>query len=93
LLDSSKLSQKEKTNEVFSLEVEKMVRHHLTYVMYMMALEIVQKNEFKDNKCREVLELVIKVYAINQIMSDTQALYECGFFTAGSGRLLQQSFK
>lgn len=89
----STASKKEKENELFAIGVKKMVEVHITYQMFLMAKDRFENGEFKDANIRPVLELVLKVYAVNQLMSENRGLYECGFFSTGSGRLLDDAFK
>lgn len=40
-----------------------------------------------------MLDLVLKIFAVSQLTSENRGLYECGYFTGGSGRLLDDAFK
>ena len=36
---------------------------------------------------------LVKLFAVNQLMKDSECLYEAGFFGAGSGSLRDEAFK
>lgn len=40
-----------------------------------------------------ILYILMRVYALKQIQDDMQGLYECGFFGAGSGQLINEALK
>ena len=48
---------------------------------------------FKDQNIPKVVDLVFKMFAVKQIMSSNNALYETGFFQKGQNKLLEQAFK
>lgn len=66
---------------------------HLSYVMFRMARKQIRSYEFKDSNVRKVLKTLLRVFAVKELAADTAGLYERGFFTVGSGRLLDDSFK
>jgi hypothetical protein len=39
--------------------------------MYLMAKELVDKHKFKDKKVSQVLLLVIRVFAVKQLLTET----------------------
>jgi hypothetical protein len=45
-----------------------------------MALEYVEQAKFEDNQVRLLLLQLIKVFAVKQILSGTEGLFECGYF-------------
>jgi len=61
--------------------------------MFLMAKDRFKKGEFKDANIKPVLDIVLKVFAVHQLVSENRGLYECGFFSAGSSRLLDDAFK
>ena len=56
-----------------------------------MAKEYVSNHEFKDPVIKELLHLLIKVFAVKMIMADTSGLYECKYFSTDSLLLLEDS--
>lgn len=91
LMKDESLKTNEKENERYALNVQKMIKAHIQLVMFLMSMELIQKQKFKDEKCAPVLLLCVKIFAIKQLMSDTTPLYECGYFGDGSQQLLEDS--
>ena len=58
-----------------------------------MARSKFEKADFKDKNISSILNLVLKVFAVNQLMTENRGLYECGYFSRGSGKLLENAFK
>ena len=85
LMTESTLSSKTKTNELYAMEVEKMIRAHLHYIFFMMTKKRVQTYPFVDKNTQVPLELLAKIFAVKHILKDPQSLYECGYFVNGSG--------
>jgi hypothetical protein len=48
---------------------------------------------WKDSRILPILQLLAKIYALKQLMIDSTALYETGFFVSGSNELLVESMK
>ena len=61
--------------------------------MFLMAKDHFEKGDFKDANIKPTLDLVLKVFAVHQLTQTNAGLYECGYFTAGSGPLLDRAFK
>ena len=93
LLNTSKATDKEKQNELYAIEVQKMTKYHLIYIMFVIATSNYKNHKFTDQRIPEILDVLLKVFALKQLVEDPQALYECGFFGAGSGHLLDESLK
>lgn len=87
----SKVSANEKTNDLFAPEVHKMSRFHIIYVLFSFAKQLMDEYKFKDPNVKNIVEVMIKVYALKYITQDTQGLYECGFFSKGSGRVIDSA--
>ena len=82
LLKTSDLDVKAKLNEKYALNVQRMVKCHITYVMTNFAIEYVDKYKFKDKNIRPILMLLIKVFAVKQLHSENHGLYSCGYFSS-----------
>jgi hypothetical protein len=93
LLAASSATEKEKQNELYAIEVQKMTKYHLIYIMFVIAKNNYKNHKFADQRIPEILDVLLKVFALKQLVEDPQALYECGYFGAGSGRLLDESLK
>ena len=61
-----------------------MVDMHISYYMFIMARSKFEKADFKDKNISSILNLVLKVFAVNQLMTENRGLYECGYFSRGS---------
>ena len=93
MMNASKASSKEKENEIFALDVGRMTRLHLIYLSFKMARERLDGNQFKDARVKHFLMVSIKAFALKQLLIDNSGLYETGYFTRGSGRLLDLSYR
>ena len=51
-----------------------------------------REHPFKDEKIRELLNLMIQVFALKEITRDNQLIYESGFFSKGAATLLNESY-
>jgi hypothetical protein len=91
LIKSSNLDLKVKLNEKYALHVHRMVKCHIQYVMALFAIEYVDRHKFADKNIRPLLMLLIKVWILKQLQSDTQGLYACGYFSAGAQELVDDS--
>ena len=70
-----------------------MAKYHLNYSLYEMAKKRINEHDFKDASIRPALHTVVKLFAVKQLMDDSECLYETGFFEAGSGKLRDEAFK
>ena len=58
-----------------------------------MARERLESSQFRDLAVKSILELGIKIFALKQLSLDYQTLYECGYFSSGSSRLLDLAYR
>ena len=63
----TKAPTKTKTNELFALDVDKMVEMHMIYYMFLMTRERINNYKFKDANIKPLLEIVLKVFAVKQL--------------------------
>lgn len=68
-----------------------MIKTHIQLVMFLMAMDYMDWYKFTDMHLVPIFQLCIKVFAMKQIMSDTQCLYECGYFSEGAQQLTDDS--
>ena len=92
VMRESGLSQKEMENDVFALDITRVVRLHLIYAMFKIGLEYIEKSEIKSAQGRKHVETALKIFALKQLTLDHQSLYESGYFTKGSARLLHLAY-
>ena len=57
-----------------------------------MAYDHYSKHDFKDKNIKPLLDLLLKTFALNILVKDKELLFESGFFTRGSTRLVADSF-
>ncbi len=93
LMKESSASKKEQENEIFALDVQRMTRIHLIYLAFKMSRERLNRQTFTDQNVKPLLEIGCKIFALKQLSLDHQSLYENGYFTKGSGRLLDSSYR
>ena len=93
LMNESTAHTKEKENEIFAIDIARMTRLHLIYVTFRMGRQNLESHEFTDQKVKTYLMTSLKVFALKQLLIDSQGLYESGFFGLGSGRLLDLSYR
>lgn len=91
LMKDPEFNQKQKENERYALNVQKMIKAHIQLVMFLMSMELIQKHKFVDKKCAPILLLCVKIFALKCLMGDLTPLYECGYFCEGSFQLLEDS--
>jgi hypothetical protein len=92
LLNASEAHEKVKQNELYAGEVQKLTQLHLKYVMFTMARQRVTEHKFTDPTIPAILLLLIRIYALKELIKDNQCLYEEGFFRAGSISLLTEAY-
>ena len=92
MLAGSKASQSAKTNELFALEIERAVKFHLEYMVIKMAMDHYAAKEFRCSTIKPTLDLLVKVFCVQALRKNSDALYESGFFRQGSAKLLHDSF-
>ena len=70
-----------------------MVKTHLTYILFKMSKERIDEYQFKDERTKIPLELMLKIFALKEITKDSVSLFDSGFFRPGSTRLVEASYK
>jgi hypothetical protein len=59
--------------------------------MYERARNNIERKNVKDGNLKQTLMTCLANFAIKQLESDMVSLYECGYFSAQSRELLEQS--
>ena len=93
LLTESKEPSKTKQNELFAMEVNKMTKLHLIYIMYERANKKLLSMAPKDPNVIKTFITVFSNFALKQLLIDPMPLFEAGFFDASSGKLLEAAYK
>lgn len=70
LLKESTEPSKTKQNELFALDVGKMAKTHLIYIMFILAKQRIEEYNFVDANVKVPLELFLKVFAVKNILKD-----------------------
>jgi len=91
LLKNPNYTEKQKHNEKYAIAVQRMIKAHIAHVMYQMARTYIKGHEFKDPKIAPLLNLCVRIFALKTLLTDTQGLYECGYFGEGSQQLVEDS--
>lgn len=91
LMEDPEFTVKQKNNERYAINVQRMIKAHMQLVCFLMAKEYIQKHKFNDKAIAPILLLCVKIFGLKQLQHDTQGLYECGYFSAGSEQLLQDA--
>ena len=63
-MKNDKSDKKAKENELYAIEVQKMMRYHLNYAMYEMAKKRITNYIFEDRSIQPALFTVIKLFAV-----------------------------
>ena len=92
-LSTSKEPEKVKINDLYAQNITRMSKCHMWYLTFLMAKENIRNHTFKDPNVKSTIELVMKIFALNQLSQDSAVLYETGYFKQGSTLLLNQSFE
>ena len=92
-MSASKASSLEKVNDLFGVDIALATRLHIEYVIIQMAHQHYESHAFEDQNIRPVLDLLLKTFAVKLLMTDSECLYETGFFGRGSKRLIADAMK
>ena len=71
LLNASDAHEKVKQNDIYAFEVQRLTHLHLKYVMFMMSRQRVNEHKFTDPKIANILLLLIRVYALKELIKDS----------------------
>ena len=92
-LQQSNEPEKIKINDLFAQNITRMSKCHMWYLTFLMAKDNVAQHEFKDPNVKATLEMIMKIFALNQLMQDGTVLYETGYLKQGSSDLLSQGIE
>jgi hypothetical protein len=88
---SSKEKNVIKMNDLFAQELVLMSKSHILYLSFTVFMEFIETQQWKDAKLKPLMQLLARIFALNQLMLDSVACYESGFFGPGSNELLMSS--
>jgi len=69
-----------------------MSQNHMLYLTFLITLQVQTDQKFKDPMIPKLLELNLKIFAIDQLMNDSTVLYETGYFTSGMKDMIEEGF-
>lgn len=75
---------KSKDNELFAQPKLMMIRAHLTFVQFHIFKTAVANLKLKDEKIRQHLEVLVKIFALDNLIKDGAPAFDSGYFTHGS---------
>lgn len=90
LMNASTADRRTQNNDLFAIQTQRMMRAHIQYLMCLMARNFVDKHEFKDKALQPLMHLLIKIFALKQLLNDS-GIFACGYFTQKSQLLLDDS--
>lgn len=91
--NESKLPTKMKDNETFYQAKNNMTMAHLKYLQLHLFRTNCKEAQFKDSRNMHLLELIAKVYCLEQLLEDGAAVFDTGFFAPGSYRTMQKAME
>lgn len=74
------------------MEIQAMTKAHFKLICFILFKESYDKHNFKDKNIMKHMRLLQRVYCLNEIIEDSQALYESGYFTRGQFTLVKKAF-
>ena len=88
-MSTSSATELEKTNDVFAIEIANATKLHLEYLILQMVNDFCKNFSFNDTRISHILDILLKTVAVKMLLKNSESLYETGFFTSGSSRLLK----
>ena len=70
-----------------------MTRHHLIYKMFELSRERLENYAWKDKNILPLLTIVLKVFALKQLIDDHHELLITGYFDGKQVKLLRDAYK
>ena len=70
-----------------------MTRVHLKYLQLHIFRKICRENRFRDVRNSTLMELIGKIYCLQELLEDGAAVYDTGFLAPGSFRAMQQALE
>lgn len=86
---ASKQSEKAKDNEVFAKAKTVMAQYHLEYLSFKIFRNCINEHQFKDPNVKELYVLMGNIHALHNIVNDSGAIFDAGFFGQGSFTSMQ----
>ena len=86
---ASTSSNKVKDNDLFYQAKINMTKAHFKYLQFCLFRKQCEEYQFKDPRNTQLMELVGKIYCLQELLEDSAAVYDSGFLAPGSLRAMQ----
>jgi hypothetical protein len=70
LLSESDAVEVVKQNDLFADEVQRLSTLHIKFLLFVMARERIEETKFVDPKIKSILNLIIRIYALKELIKD-----------------------
>jgi len=87
--NASTAPAKVKDNDLFYQAKINMTKAHFKYLQFCLFRKQCEEGQFKDPRNTKLMELVGKVYCLQELLEDCSAVYDSGFFSPGCLRAMQ----
>lgn len=65
----------------------------MLYLTFLVTLKMQTEYKFKDQMIPKLLDLNLKIFAVDMLMQDSTVLYETGYFTSGTKDMIEAGFQ
>ncbi|CDW74570.1 acyl-oxidase family protein [Stylonychia lemnae] len=90
---TTEATENEKLNSLLAIDILPMVKAHVMYTTFRHFRQGIESNGFKCENLKKHFRNLCRLYALNELTQDNQSLYECGFFTQGTMKIISQGLK
>ena len=91
--NASDAPSKVKDNDLFYAAKNAMTKAHLKYLQFHLFWEACKEAQFSDPRILKQMELVGKIYCLDELLGDGAAVYDSGFFSPGTYRTMQKAME
>ena len=91
--NASDAPTKVKDNDLFYSAKNAMTNAHLKYLQFHLFWSACKEKQMRDPRILEVMELIGKIYCLDELLQDGAAVYDTGFFSPGSYRTMQKAME
>jgi len=86
--NASTASIKVKDNDLFYQAKINMTKAHLKYLQFHLFRKSCEDQQFRDPRNTKLMELVGKVFCLQELLEDSSAVYDSGFLAPGTYRAM-----
>ena len=91
--NASTSPSKVKDNDEFYMAKNEMTRVHLKYLQLHIFRKACEQSQFSDARNSAILELLGKIYCLQELLEDGAAVFDTGFLAPGCYRAMQQAME